>query len=69
MTAIDESVQSARVRELRAEGLAPKQIARTLGLRPTDVIAVLNQSAATSSSVADPRAPVRCWVRKHRIII
>lgn len=63
MTAIDESVQPARVRELRAEGLAPKQIARTLGLRAADVIALLNQPDA-SGSWADEQAMVRCWVSR-----
>lgn len=61
MTAIDESVQSGRVRELREQGLAPKQIARTLGLRPSEVISVLNQSTS-SGSLADEQALVRCWV-------
>ena len=63
MTAIDRSARSDRVRELRAQGLAPKQIARTLGLRPSEVIGVLNQSA-TPVSVASAQALVRCWVSR-----
>jgi hypothetical protein len=61
VTSIDEGQQAARVRELHAQGLAPKRIARTLGLRPSEVVAVLNQSAASRSST-DEQALVRCWV-------
>jgi hypothetical protein len=63
VTAIDESAHSGRVRELRRQGLAPKKIARDLGLRPSEVIGVLNQSA-TPVSVADEQAGVRCWVSR-----
>jgi hypothetical protein len=58
---IDEGQQAARVRELHLQGLPPKRIARALGLRPSQVIAVLNQSTASRSS-ADEQALVRCWV-------
>lgn len=61
MTPVDGAVQSAQVRELRARGLAPKQIARTLGLRLSDVVTVLNESAA-SSSAGDRQGSARCWV-------
>lgn len=61
MTNSDEGQQAARVRELRVQGLPPKQIARTLGLRPSEVVAVLNKSAA-SRSATDEQALVRCWV-------
>lgn len=54
--------QSDRVRELRAHGLAPKQIARTLGLRPAEVIAVLSQSVTDSSRAGEKAPVVRCWV-------
>lgn len=51
---------AARVHDLRAQGLAPKQIARTLGLRPAEVIAVLNRS--TTGSPGEQSSLVRCWV-------
>lgn len=56
------SQQSARVRELRAQGLAPKQIARALRLRPAEVIAVLGQSVTGSSRAGEGAPAVRCWV-------
>lgn len=58
---IDEGQQAARVRELHVQGLCPKKIARTLGMRPPEVVAVLNRSAASRSSTDEP-ALVRCWV-------
>lgn len=61
MTRTEEGQQTARLRELHVQGLSPKQIARTLGLRPSDVVAVLNQSAASPSS-NDEQGLVRCWV-------
>lgn len=61
MTRIDEGQQAVRVRELHVQGLSPKQIARTLGLRPSEVVAALNQSAASRSSM-DEQDLVRCWV-------
>lgn len=62
MTAMTEMQQSDRVRELRAQGLAPKQIARTLGVRPVEVIAVLRQSVTDSSRAGENASVVRCWV-------
>ena len=61
MTRIDEGQQAARVHELHVQGLPPKRIARALGMRPSEVVAVLNQSAAPRSSADEP-ALVRCWV-------
>lgn len=61
MTGIDKGRQAARVRELHVRGLPPKQIARTVGMRTSEVVAVLNQSAASGSST-DEQALVRCWV-------
>jgi len=63
VTSIDEGQQAAGVRELRAQGLPPRQIARTLGLRPSEVVAVLNQAASSRSST-DKQALVRCWVSR-----
>lgn len=40
---IGEGAQAGRVRELHAQGLSPKQIARTLGWRPSQVLAVINR--------------------------
>ena len=39
---------------LRAEGMAPKAIARTLGMRVTDVVAALN-GAAPTGVVGEPQ--------------
>lgn len=63
MIGIDEGQQAAEVRALRAQGLPPKQIARALGLRPSEVVAVLNQAVSSRSSV-DEQALVRCWVSR-----
>ena len=51
------------MRGLRAQGLPPKQIARTLGMRPSEVVAVLNRSA-TSRPSTDEQPSVRCWVSR-----
>lgn len=63
MIGIDEGQQAAGVRALRAQGLPPKQIARALGLRPSEVVAVLNQAVSSRSSI-DEQALVRCWVSR-----
>jgi len=59
----DKGQQAAEVRALRAQGLPPKQIARALGLRPSEVVAVLNQAVSSRSSI-DEQALVRCWVSR-----
>lgn len=57
--------QSDHVHELRALGLAPKQIARALGLPQADVIAILNRTAAESSAAAgEQSSEIRCWVSR-----
>ncbi len=57
-----DSQRTSDVHVLRAQGLAPKQIARSLGMRPTEVLAVLNRPV-TENPAAGRRAPeVRCWV-------
>jgi len=58
---MDGSGQTARVRELREAGLAPKKIARALGLRGAEVLAVLNDATGTAAW-ADGQAQVRCWI-------
>jgi hypothetical protein len=57
---MSDSQQASAVHGLRAEGLAPKQIARRLGMRPTEVLAVLNRPVTTSPEHRMPE--VRCWV-------
>ncbi len=57
-----DSQRTSDVHVLRAQGLAPKQIARRLGMRPTEVLGVLNRPV-TENPGAGRRAPdVRCWV-------
>ncbi len=56
----DETMQS--VRELRARGLSPKEIARSLGMRPA-AVADLVRRVAAERDAADPGADlVDCWV-------
>ncbi|MGH3909851.1 MAG: hypothetical protein ACRDRM_03375, partial [Pseudonocardiaceae bacterium] len=50
-----------RVRELRAEGRSPKQIARALNVRPA-VVAPLVRAAAKQDADAQPDAVVGCWI-------
>jgi len=51
-----------RVRELRAAGRSPKQIARALGVRPA-AVAPLVRSLAQQDAAAQPQpAVVGCWV-------
>lgn len=51
-----------RVRELRAAGRSPKEIARALGVRPATV-APLVRAIAQEAAVADQEPPVAgCWV-------
>jgi len=45
-----------RIRALRAQGLTPKEIARSLGMRPAQVSELVRTMAATASVV--PQAPV-----------
>jgi len=47
---------TARVAELRSQGLPPKAIARQLGMRPTEVSAILREQAAQLAARADPAA-------------
>jgi transcriptional regulator len=53
--------QSDHVHQLRARGLAPKQIARALGLPQAEVIAVLNRTATEDSAAAgEQSSEIRC---------
>jgi hypothetical protein len=51
-----------RVRQLRAEGRSPKQIARTLGLAPAVVSPLIRQIAREATAEAPPSAVLGCWV-------
>lgn len=56
----DETIQS--IRELRARGLSPKEIARSLGIRPAAVADHVRELAAERDA-ADPDGDlVGCWV-------
>lgn len=56
----DETIQS--VRELRTRGLTPKEIARSLGVRPA-AVADLVRKVAAERDAADPGTDlVDCWV-------
>ncbi|HVE97096.1 MAG TPA: helix-turn-helix domain-containing protein [Pseudonocardiaceae bacterium] len=51
-----------RVRELRAAGRSPKQIARALGVRPA-IVAPLVRTIAQQDAAAEPQpAVIGCWV-------
>lgn len=51
-----------RVTELRAAGLSPKQIARTLGVRPATVAPLVRAVAARSAAEQPEAAVLGCWV-------
>ena len=51
-----------KVRELRSQGLYPKQIARALGVRPADVTPLVRAIAAQSAAEAPEPGPFGCWV-------
>ena len=50
------------VRELRAEGRSPKEIARALGVRPSAVAPLVRAIAAEGGTRAPEPEPVGCWV-------
>jgi len=57
----EQTIQS--VRELRARGLSPKEIARSLGMRPAAVAGLVRKIAAERDAAAYPDAePVDCWI-------
>lgn len=51
-----------RVRTLRERGVAPKAIARAVGLRPAEVAPLLKAIAVQNEANAPERAVVECWV-------
>lgn len=50
------------IRELRAKGLAPKEIARTLGVRPAVVAPLVRMIAAERAAAKTEPELVGCWV-------
>ncbi len=61
MSMIDEGLR-ARVKELRARGLPPKQIARAVGLRLSEVTPLLRDLAREREATAVEPALAGCWV-------
>ncbi len=57
----DEQLEQA-VRRLRAEGYAPREIARALGVRPADVAPLVRLIAAERTAAETERELVGCWV-------
>ncbi|MGH3941629.1 MAG: helix-turn-helix domain-containing protein [Pseudonocardiaceae bacterium] len=51
-----------RVRELRAAGRSPKEIARALGVRPATVASLVRAIAQQDSAATPESAVVGCWV-------
>jgi hypothetical protein len=58
---MENAEAAVRVRELRAEGKSVKQIARTLGLRPTAVAPLVN--AVIAEEYPGSREVLGCWIR------
>jgi hypothetical protein len=54
--------QLDRVRLLRAQGQTPKQIARTLGVRPAEASRLVRAAAALAQADAPEPAVVGCWI-------
>lgn len=54
----------ARVRQLRSEGKAPKQIGRILGLSPSVVTPLVRAVAAERDEIAIEPEVVGCWVNQ-----
>jgi hypothetical protein len=56
----DETVQ--RARELRERGVSPRDIARSLGVRPAEVTELVRKIAAERAAVGPPADLFDCWV-------
>ena len=54
--------QMDRILELRAKGSAPRHIARTVGLRSSEVSALLRRAAKDRPGEAGPGPLIGCWV-------
>lgn len=59
---MDSQELLAQVRVLRAQGRAPKQIARALGVPPATVAPLVRAIAAADQAGAAERKLVGCWV-------
>ncbi|MHB1534874.1 MAG: helix-turn-helix domain-containing protein [Acidimicrobiales bacterium] len=53
-----------RIRQLRGEGLSPKEIARSLGMRPAVVAPIVRRLAVDKAGDAAEAALVGCWVNQ-----
>ncbi len=56
----DDTTQ--KVRELRAQGLSPKEIARSLGIRPAEASALVRKLAAERDSANPDADLLGCWL-------
>jgi hypothetical protein len=59
---VDSAELKNRVRELRAEGRSPKEIARTLGVSPSVVAPLVRAVAAEGSAAAGEPEVAGCWI-------
>jgi hypothetical protein len=59
---VDSAELKDRVRELRAEGRSPKEIARTLGVSPSVVAPLVRAVAAEAGAAAGEPEVAGCWV-------
>jgi len=59
---VDDTDLTQRVRELRAKGSSPKEIARALGVSPGKVAPLIRAIAATDTTPIAERELVGCWV-------
>ncbi|MER6942855.1 helix-turn-helix domain-containing protein [Nonomuraea sp. NPDC000554] len=59
---MDSAELKNRVRELRAQGGSPKEIARALGVSPSAVAPLVREIAAEGGSTAREPVVVGCWV-------
>ncbi|MHB2024778.1 MAG: helix-turn-helix domain-containing protein, partial [Mycobacteriales bacterium] len=55
-----------RIAELRGQGLSPKEIARSLGIRPAVVAPLVRRLAAQNAVDMSEAALVGCWVNQGR---
>lgn len=51
-----------KVRELRAQGMTPREIARSLGIRPTEALALVREFAAERDNANPDADLLGCWL-------
>jgi transcriptional regulator with XRE-family HTH domain len=56
----DDAMQ--KIRELRAQGLSPREIARSLGIRPAEASALVRKLAAERDSANPDADLLGCWL-------